>query len=163
MSEIRKAKIKDIDTILILQKELMKSQIEIIKTFRPEHLTDIKPKRDMEKEVISFISSSVRSKNGLVLLAEIDGKPAGYLLVLIKKNIPIFKLEKLGEITEIYVRQQYRGTGISTNLKNEAFKWLKSRGIKKVTLNVFPDNKKGLPIYKKWGFSPYIYQMRRNL
>jgi GNAT superfamily N-acetyltransferase len=30
----------------------------------------------------------------------------------------------------VYIQEEYRGNGISSKLKDEAFKWFKSKGIK---------------------------------
>jgi GNAT superfamily N-acetyltransferase len=163
MQVIRKAKLKDVETVLKLERELFSSQIEIVKKHSPEHLKDLNQKETTVEIVEKFIKRLIRSKNGLVLVAEIDGKPVGHAAVLIKKNIPIFKMEYIGELTDIYVREEYRGMGISTELKSEAFKWLKEKKIKKVLLHVFPDNESAIPVYNSWGFSPFLMEMRKSL
>jgi GNAT superfamily N-acetyltransferase len=160
---IRKAKLKDVATVVELEKELMDNQVELVGKYSPEHSRGLRLKKDSPKIIESFVRRMIRSKNGLVLLAEIDDYPVGYLILMIRKNIPVFQLENLGEITDIYVRPDFVGTGVSTRMKEEAFAWLKKKGIKKVTLNMFPDNKHAFNIYTKWGFSPFMQEMRADI
>ena len=82
----------------------------------------------------------IRSNNGIVFLVESEGKPIGYPTVLIQKNIPIFKLEKYGEILDMYVKKEFRGRGVSKELKDKRLLWLKSKNIQKVTLKVLAKN-----------------------
>ncbi|UCH89350.1 MAG: GNAT family N-acetyltransferase [Thermoplasmata archaeon] len=143
--------------------ELLASQIEILKRTSPEHIVYIKRKKEAKKLTLNFIQRLIWSKNGLVLIAEKDGKVAGYIAVMIKKNIPIFKIERVGYITDIYVRKQYRRSGISSQLEREGLKWLKKKGVSKVMLNVFPGNRNAISVYKKWGFSEFILDMRKTI
>jgi ribosomal protein S18 acetylase RimI-like enzyme len=109
------------------------------------------------------VRKMIHSKNGLVLLSEIDEKPVGFSTSIIKKNFPIFQLEKFGLIGDIFVREEFRGLGISSKLKDESFKWLRRKGIEKVSLNVLPNNSQAIKVYEKWGFSTILSEMRMDL
>ena len=162
MITVRKARIRDVETIVTMEDELFHSQIDILNR-SPQHRDDLILNEDAVDHTRKFVKRMVRSRNGLVLVAEQDGKPAGYLLAIIKKNIPIFRLERLAEITDLYVREEFRGNGISTRLKDETFRWLKSKEITRVALDVFPGNDIAGPIYEKWGFIKFICEMRMDI
>ena len=163
MITVRKARIRDVETIVTMEDELFHSQIDILARRSPHNRDDLLLNENAIEHTRKFVKRMVRSRNGLVLVAEMDGKTAGYLLVIIKKNIPIFRLERLAEITDLYVREEFRGNGISTRLKDEAFRWLKSKEITRVVLNVFPGNDIAGSIYEKWGFSTFICEIRMSI
>jgi len=81
----------------------------------------------------------------------------------LKKNIPIFKLDKLVEIIGIYVTEEYRGQKISSKLVKKCKIWAKEKGIKKICLTVLPDNKNAIKAYDSMGFSNFLLEMRANL
>jgi ribosomal protein S18 acetylase RimI-like enzyme len=163
MIEIRNARIADAEMIVKLGEELLQSQVVIVNKSHRAHKADLRLNKNAAEHHLKFVKRLIRSKSGLALIAEDNGLPAGYLLAMIKPNIPLFKLEKLGEITDIYIRKKYRGSGVSSKLKVKAFKWLKEKGVKKVSLNVFPGNKKAVGVYEHWGFSAFQLEMRRNV
>ncbi len=72
-------------------------------------------------------------------------------------------MEKLGEITDMFVREEYGGLGISSKFKDEAFKWLRRKGVAKVSLSVLPDNVQAKSVYEKWDFSIFMSEMRMKL
>ena len=116
---IRKARLKDINTLISLENELYNDQIEYLRESKSQNIGDFFLKKDSNTFLKQFILRMIRSKNGLVLIAEFDKKIAGYLITIIKKNIPIFKLEKLAEITDLYIKEEFRGKGISNKLRDE--------------------------------------------
>lgn len=93
----------------------------------------------------------------------VNGKVAGFNLSFIKENIPIFSLDKFGNIGDLYVKKEFRGLGISTKFKNNAFKWFKSKGLKYASIQLWDKNKNAHNIYRKWGFEDSQIIMRRKL
>jgi ribosomal protein S18 acetylase RimI-like enzyme len=160
---IRKAKLNDTNILMKLENELYNNQIEYIKKSSPQNLENLILKKNSNTFLKKFIQSTIHSKNGLILIAEVDKQIAGYLIIIIKKNIPIFKIEKLGEITDIYLKKEYRDKGISNKLRDEVIKWCKLKQISKITLNVFPENIHARKIYEKWGFNEFLIEMRMNV
>ena len=98
-----------------------------------------------------------------MFIAEVNGKSVGHMVVSIKKNFPIFEMEHYGRINTVYIKKDFRGKGISSKLKDEAFKWFKSKNINRVSLNVSSDNKQALVAYKKWGLTLSLLEMRRTI
>ena len=163
MIKIRKARLNDVETISTLWSEFVKTQDEIVEKHCPQHLGGFCLKRNYDEIVRDFVRKTIHSKNGLVLLSEVDEKPVGFSISIIKKNFPIFQLEKFGLILSIFVREEFRGLGISSKLKDESFKWLRRKGIEKVSLNVLPNNSQAIKVYEKWGFSTILSEMRMDL
>jgi len=163
MIKIRKARLNDVVTISTLWSEFVKNQDEIVERHCPQFLGDFCLKMNSDEIFRDYVRKTIHSKNGLVLLSEVNEKPAGFSTSIIKKNFPIFQLEKYGYIGSIFIREEFRGLEISSKLKNETFKWLRRKGIEKVSLNVLPDNSQAIKVYEKWGFSTILSEMRIDL
>jgi len=163
MINIRKAKLKDINSILDLEKNLLNSAYEIMNEFTPENLIDFDLKEDYEKFLINYIKGRIFSKNDAIFIAEKDGKAVGHMIISKKKSYPIFKMEYYGRINTVFIKKEFRGKNISTKLKNEAINWFKKKGINRVSLNVLPDNKRAIESYKKWGLTLNLLEMRMTI
>jgi ribosomal protein S18 acetylase RimI-like enzyme len=163
MIKIRKARLNDVETISTLWPELVKTQNEIVEKHYPQHLDSFCLKKNSDEIFRDSVRKMIHSKNGLVLLSEIDEKTVGFSTSIIKKNFPIFQLEKFGYIAAIFVREEFRDWGISSKFKDETFKWLRRKGIENVSLNVLQDNSQAIKVYEKWGFSTILSEMRMDL
>jgi len=118
---------------------------------RKAHTSDVKALYSLERELfssenypLSYGSFYYHAKNSFMLLAEVDGVIAGYILVLIKRRDA--KLYSIG------VKDSFRGHGISKALLLEASKHLQSLGFKKFILEVRVDNTIAISLYEKNGF-----------
>ncbi len=160
---VRKARLVDIKLIEAFHKQLLAQQMAVIKSQLPQHSGDFKVNNMALPVFRQFIKSMIYSRNGLVLVAEVDNLPAGYALLFIKKNVPIFKLKKIGELTDLFILKRFRGQGLSSLLKKEAFDKKKKKGVKKVSLNIFIQNEPAFSIYKKWRFTPFLTEMRARV
>jgi ribosomal protein S18 acetylase RimI-like enzyme len=163
MIVIRKARLNDINMLISLENELYDNQVEYLKKSKSQNLDDFFLKHNSNTFLKQFILQTIRSKNGLVLIAEFDKQIAGYLIIIIKKNIPIFKLEKLAEITDLYIKEEFRGNGISNKLRDEVFKWCNIKKISSITLDMIPNNIHAKRVYEKWGFTKFLIEMRMRI
>ncbi len=160
---IRKANLKDVPEIVNLWKKFMKYPDEILiknnKKLKP-YFTKKKNAANMFRK---YAQTNILSKDAVIHVAEIKGKLVGYSLSFIKKNIPIFKMKKIGYISDLFVKKEFRGMGISTRLKNEAIKWFKKRGMKHASIKVYKGNNLAHSIYKKWGFFDFHIELRKKI
>ena len=127
---IRKAKLKDLNIIVKLFDEFMKEHDRIILKVDPKIKPHLSRNKGAKLDFKNFMRKNIKSKNALVLIAEVDKNVAGYCLAKIVDNISIFTIEKLGHINDIYVKKQYQGLKISSKFKNTIMQWLKKRKIK---------------------------------
>ena len=160
---IRKAGLEDVENIIVLWKEFMKEECNEVagnnSSFRP-HLT---LKKYAELNFKKFIQKSLKSNNSLIHIAEVDGKSAGYSFSYVKSNIPVFKLDKIGYISDLFIKPEYRRMGISSQFKNKAAEWFRKKGIKYMSIMVNVENSNAYKIYKKWGFMDYHLEMRMKI
>jgi GNAT superfamily N-acetyltransferase len=161
MISIRRARPRDINALAALWKGLMSHHTKLYG--RDARAVNLKLRKDAESIWRRYALRQMRSSNGLVLIVEDDGVPVGYSLNIIKPNIPIFRIRKLGHIGDLYLKPGYRGKGIGTRLRGTVFRWFRKKGIKHTSIAVHPINSVSCSIYRKWGFSDYHLEMRRRL
>lgn len=93
-------------------------------------------------------------------LGEWEGEAAG-LLVL--RTVPTLSgADDWAEITEMYVRPQFRRRGIGRALVEAALDCGRRRGCREFHLLVDPSNEAGQAFYAKLGFRVDSWEMRRD-
>lgn len=89
----------------------------------------------------------------LFLVAEEDAVPGGPRLVgwlsISRESHPIVRhVATLG----MAVAADRRGRGIGAALLEEALRWARAHGVDKVELSVYPDNRRAIALYRRFGF-----------
>tara|TARA_B100000315_G_scaffold51735_1_gene46157 strand:+ start:32 stop:526 length:495 start_codon:yes stop_codon:yes gene_type:complete len=73
------------------------------------------------------------------------------------------KIRHIANVYEVYVKPEYRGKGISSELMKFALKFIKSkRKIKKISLYVSTSRLLALKLYKKFGFK-IVGELKREV
>jgi len=158
---IRRAKQADIGALTAMWNGLMAYHAKLYRGDRraEEHAL----REGAETLWRKFALKNIRSPNGQVLIAEDGKKPVGYSLSFIKPNIPVFRIRKLGHLSDLYVKPGYRGKGIGTRFRDEAFRWFRKKGVRHASIAVHALNRGSWKVYLKWGFSDYHLEMRRRV
>ena len=159
---IRKARLRDVSGITELWWDLIREHQDLI--VRRNHV--LKPfmqmKKDATRRTEKFFIRNIRSRNGIVHVAEMDGKLVGYAFSNISKNPPVYRIDETGYISDLYVKRGFRGKRISSMFKDEAMKWFRKKGLKMASLRCNFDNKEARRIYEKWGFrNNFMYMTRK--
>ena len=104
-------------------------------------------KLDMEK---------VRKQNGKIYLYIEDNVAIGIIIGIIEEKDEIDKLTndcaKTGSILELVVKNDIRGNGIGNLLLGKIEQFFKDVDCKRINIEVFGPNKKGLNFYEKNGY-----------
>lgn len=96
-----------------------------------------------------ILEESLKAKNKVFLVAEIDGEVAGLLTV---GASPRPRLKHIGDFG-ISVQEKYWGMGIGSYMLEAMIEWAKSTGvIRKLDLSVLVSNTRAIELYKKFGF-----------
>ena len=161
--KIKKATIKDIDSIVLLWENFREEHTSIVIKNNKNLEPHTRLKKNSKKIWEEYIKKQIYDKKGFVQLAYVDDKLAGFNFSHITENIPIFSIEKFGTIGDLFIKKEFRGLKISSEFKNNAIKWFKSRKIKYISIQVWNNNEKAHNIYKKWGFYDINTQMRKKL
>lgn len=136
---IRKAEEKDVEKFLEYF-NVVGSETDFL-GFGPEG-----PRITVEQEREIFKSST--SKN-FFLIAEINGEIAGSCSISTnEKRVRSLHFGELG----IVVLKKFWGFGVGYNLMEEAVRYGKDAGLRKINLDTRADNEKAISLYKKLGF-----------
>ncbi|MBU0758417.1 MAG: GNAT family N-acetyltransferase [Nanoarchaeota archaeon] len=161
--EIRKANLKDAEEITALWKEFMETHAKNIIKKNPEQKKTLERKKNADFLFKKFLIKNIRSRNGLVLVAADGNKMVGYSLNFIKDNIPVFAVEKIGHISDLYVAPEFRGKGISSKFKDMATDWFKKKGMTVASIEVYNENSYAHSIYNKWGFFDSHIELKKMI
>lgn len=161
--QIRKANISDIKTIVDVWEGFLNEHDGIVIARNPRLKEMNLRNNDARSMYEKFLLSNIESENGIVLIAEEDGQTAGYSLGLIKDEIPIFEIKQYGYISDLYVKKEFRGKGVSSKLKDEMISWFKSKGVEYASVGFYADNRGAHEIYEKWGFFDYKIEARKKI
>ncbi len=130
----------------------------IVRPVRPDEIDDvinINLKTLPEHYSRNFYVYIHRSYPDLFLVAEVNGRIAGYIMCRIEYKIshiypglPI----RMGHVISIAVLPEYRGIGIGTSLMADIMERMKKRGVKEIYLEVRISNYVAIHLYRKLGF-----------
>lgn len=96
-----------------------------------------------------WIAEMIRGAEHLALVAEADGELVGNVLVNVDHSLTT---EHIG-VLAISIADGWRDVGIGTELVRGAQEWARERGLRKVSLGVFPDNERAIAVYERCGFA----------
>ncbi len=160
--EVRKAKAEDIPILVRMQHGLMEHHLALSKNDangrEQRRLVD-----NLGAVWGKWVRKWMKSRDGLVLVATADGEIVGYSLNFIKDNVPVYKLRKIGYVGDLFIRREFRGRGIGSKFKSEAFGWFRKKGMKYASICVHENNREARKLYNEWGFEDFHIEMRRKL
>ena len=152
---IRKAELEDIDAIAELAKQLADYHRKLDRYYKPGSET--------ESEFKKFLARNMGRRNTRVLVAEIDGRIIGYFIGKIERPNPCFVPEKIGKISDAFIKEKYRKSGTGRAMFSELLKWFRKKGIKHIELSVDSRNKLGIKVWQNLGFKEFMKKMRLDL
>lgn len=93
------------------------------------------------------LARMLASRSADVTLAEFDGRPAGYALVLFRNG------SRVGRLYSIAVLPEFRGKGLADELMHAAFDCAITRGCDRMRLEVRAANAPAIRTYERAGFN----------
>lgn len=160
---VREMGIKDREDIDRMQFELQKYFSEIDRTH--ESL----PYKDMDDahRYMQKMLDDVKNMNGKVFVSEEDGQVVGFIQGVIiehrKGDDEIYDLShkpsKDGWIGLLFVKPEFRGSGVGRELLDEMKEYFKSEECTSIRLLVLSDNIHAVNVYEKSGFLRHDLEM----
>ena len=115
-------------------------------------------KMDMEK---------VKNQDGKIYLEVENNTVNGLIMGVVEEKDDIDKLTndcaKTGSVIELIVKNNIRGNGIGKNLLEKLEEYFKSINCKRINIEVFGPNKKGLNFYEKNDYVVRDYIVSKKL
>lgn len=152
--KIRKASIDDLKTIQDLSQELFEHDVQW------DHFFNMNWSRS--KNGAEFFRKILTKEKGVCFLAESDGMAVGYLAASVLPA-PFWRPIKRTEITNLYIKKDFRGEHVGTKLVEHFLKWSKEKRIKRVAVVAHAGNEKALNFYQKNGFSPFLITLETDI
>lgn len=154
MAEIREAKLEDIQQLMKLEKSLFSrwDEFDPIDKINNEwfyseshkkHLTDVL--KDSKNKVFVLVD-----KNNII----------GYVKAHLFCREPF--LEKVGYVSELFVKKSYRSQGRGKQLLDETLKWFKQQKLKWTTTSTQLLDSEAISFWKKRGYEEFntFFKMR---
>lgn len=151
-SIIRKAKIEDLATLLDFEQKIIEAETPMDPTLKTD-------------ERISYydLGEYIKADHTEVAVAEVDGEIIGSGYGQIRDRKEYFKQKKMGYIGFMYVKEAFRGQGISQEIIKYLSDWFAAKNIEEIQLDVYDQNPRAIRAYEKAGFEKYLVRMRINL
>ena len=145
---IRTATLKDLPTLLEFEQGIITAE----RPFDPTLAADPISYYDL-KVLIELDTAEV-------IVAEVDNQIVASAYAKIKKGEPFFQFEEYAYLGFMFVRPEFRGQGINQKIVDELVRWVKSRNLTELRLQVYEENAGALRAYEKAGFKKYMMTMR---
>jgi ribosomal protein S18 acetylase RimI-like enzyme len=100
-----------------------------------------------------------------IFLAETEGRPAGFVHVLVREapSYPLLVPRRIGIIDTLVVSAALRRGGVGKALMRKAEEWAASRGAAAVELNVYEFNQGAQAFYRRMGYTTLSRKMSKPL
>ncbi len=154
---IRKAEPRDLESLGRLGAMLMRTHYEF------DSLRFLAPHPGLEQGYASFLGSRIDSPDDVVLVAEKDGRVAGYTFAALEPMSWKELRGPAGFIHDVAVDEPDRRTGIATMLMNAAIDWLRDHGAPRVVLGTAAPNKGAQALFHRLGFRDTMIEMTKEL
>lgn len=111
------------------------------------------------------VMRALAAERGAIFIAEADGKPVGWALVLDEPgDVFVERAQRRhGFIAELFVEASARAQGHGRALIRACEAWTRARGLKVLLINVLAGNDKAIAVYDRDGFAPYNLNLRKYL
>ncbi|MEC0226255.1 GNAT family N-acetyltransferase [Paenibacillus alba] len=145
----RKANMNDINQLVHLRKKQLVDE-------------GIEPNQDIDSELNSFFHNKMSDGSLIEWIVEDNEETIATGAIIFYDFPPSFtnKSGKMGYITNMYTKENYRGQRIATTLLTKLVDEARIAGVSKIWLGA---STLGRPVYKKFGFIEADYWMELNL
>ena len=98
------------------------------------------------------IAAELDEKDSIFLIAELDGKPAGYAKLIVGTTETGITAERPVELNRLYSHQEFLGKGVGQNLMDACFERARRHEHDVMWLGVWEFNPRAQRFYEKNGF-----------
>lgn len=159
---IRHATLEDIAAITQLQQEFLSEH---------ERLYDplfYKLAPNAAQEFGNWLHKKVEQKTAGVFVAESQDEQAtcglvGYVTGWIEERPPLYELRKIGYLSNIYVKPEYRNKGLARALNTALLDWFKGKDVAYIELSVDSRAQSSVDAWERLGYTEIGKRMRRTL
>jgi len=115
-------------------------------------------------DYVEYLEREVAAHDGRILMAEVDGAPAGFVCVVsATRGDPPDDPAVFAWAHDIFVRPAYRRRGVATALMADVESFARSRGARELRLGVIDRNADARVMYARLGFRDYVRVLTKRL
>lgn len=154
--KVRKARIKDIDDLIVLNHEVQDLHLKAF----PEIYREVP-----EKEARQFFEHFIKEKENYIFMGESLKGVVGYIAFRVVKQgeIPFTTERRVVYIDQIVVKEEFRNQGFGRRLMEEVDKLARKTGASWLQLDVWDFNKSAQYFFSANGFDTYVRRMAKKL
>lgn len=123
----------------------------------------MRPGDDAAEGYAWFLGTQLDEPDCLVLVAERAQQVIGYLYAGIEPRSWKELREEAGFVHDVLVIDEHRGAGVAEALMQEAFDWMRERGVPRVLLWTASPNARARALFERLGFRPTMTEMTKEL
>ncbi|MEM1275327.1 MAG: GNAT family N-acetyltransferase [Pseudomonadota bacterium] len=100
------------------------------------------------------------------VIAEIDGRPAGWALFAVAQVHGFMVPEAyrlIGQLSDLWVEPEFRGAGVASALVQEAERRFRAAGIKRLHITAIASNARAIGLYQSLGYAPFEVALGKSL
>lgn len=154
MTEIREAKLEDVQQLMKLEKSLFSKWDEL------DPIDKINIEWFYSESHKKHLTSVLKDNKNKVFVLVDKENIIGYVKAHLFCREPF--LEKVGYVSELYVEKPYRSQGVGKQLLDEAIKWFKQQKLKWTTTSTHLLDTEAINFWKKRGYEEFntFFKMR---
>jgi diamine N-acetyltransferase len=138
---------------------------EEIDALHRENLPHIYKKADGPARSFEYYLSQVSGETTGLFLAEVGGKPVGFVHGWVKDTPPIPFLipQRIAYIDGLIVKAAFQNRGIGRKLVEAFHQWAQAQGATSIELNVYEFNRSAIAFYERLGYHTLSRKMSIEL
>jgi GNAT superfamily N-acetyltransferase len=148
---IRKATLADLAQLLVFEQGVINAERPFDETLKTGHTC------------YYDIDRMIAAAEVELLVAETAGRLVGSGYARIEESKPYLRHTQHAYLGFMYVVPEQRGKGINKMIIADLIKWVASKNITELRLDVYYPNASAIAAYEKAGFSRHMIAMRRGL
>jgi ribosomal protein S18 acetylase RimI-like enzyme len=156
MIKVRRARPADIPLIARGQKELNRYHLQYEAGFYA-------PAPAASKEFQAYLAKKLGDPDFLVLAAEDGAAIAGFALAWVERRPPLYKKRKVGYLSNIYVDEAHRRSGLGTRLYARVEAWFRAKKVDFIQTRAHVRNRATLKTFRRWGLKDLSLTLSKEI
>jgi ribosomal protein S18 acetylase RimI-like enzyme len=159
---IRPARVEDVEQVVLLVAKIAafhEQRDPARYCFRP----------NVAQSYRGWLTARATDEQSVFLVAEREasaaqaGKLVGFLVADSERDIPIYRVDRIGFVHDLWVDEDYRNEGIARQLVTLALERFREIGVQQVRLDVLVDNAPARKLFESCGFRASTIMMLHTM
>jgi len=118
---------------------------------------------DEIRDAPNWLKLVLNREHHAIWVASLDGRLVGHLWIRLKRQRDGAMPRSIGYISQAFVEESFRGRGLMKPMLEEAYEWLRGKGVSVVTLTVLHRNWIGSSAWYKLGYEDWTHERHLDL